>query len=77
MAFQNIGTWSTIPIHWYVERQHHSLKTFILEKDKGTALSLPEPDKKLYQGPLGINLNKVKDVRQLIQKYIPPDCLWY
>jgi hypothetical protein len=51
-------------------------ESFILEKE-GEVLSLPESNKKLYRGPLGIQPNKLKDVLQLAKKYVPPDCQWF
>lgn len=47
---------------------------FILEKPR-TILTLPDPEFKLYHQPLSINPEKLKDVNDLVSKYVPPDCL--
>ncbi|XP_025195698.1 uncharacterized protein LOC112594902 [Melanaphis sacchari] len=49
---------------------------FILQKPK-TTFSLPTNDFLLYNGPLSIKEAKLKDVRDLASKYVPPEYLWY
>lgn len=49
---------------------------FIIQKPN-TTLSLPGRSSLLYNGPLSIKEAKLKDVRDLASKYVPPDHLWY
>ncbi|KAL5241699.1 hypothetical protein ACI65C_013355 [Semiaphis heraclei] len=49
---------------------------FILEKPR-TILTLPDPEFRLYHQPLPINSAKLKDVQDLVSKYVPPDCLYF
>lgn len=44
-------------------------------RKNGTIFSVPDPESKLYHGQLGIKPLKLKDVRELAQKYVPPDCM--
>lgn len=47
-------------------------ENFILKKPTTNVLSLPPPSYKLYNGPLGLKPAKLKDVRELSSKYVPP-----
>ena len=49
---------------------------FIIQKPN-TTLSLPDMSSLLYNGLLPIKEAKLKDVRDLASKYVPPDHLWY
>lgn len=51
-------------------------ENFILQKIN-TQLSLPLPSQKLYNGPLAIKPDKLKDIKDLSSKYVPSECLWY
>lgn len=84
-ASKNKGNKFTISKYRYVEYNKDELlcsssallkEAFQLEKPS-TIFSLPEPDNRLYHGPLGIKKNKFKDVKELVNKYVPPDCMWF
>jgi len=64
------GLYSSISVH-STAKDH-----FILQKPN-TTLSLPTNDSLLYNGPLSIKEAKLKDVRDLAFKYVPPEHLWY
>jgi len=51
-------------------------ENFILQKIN-TQLSLTLPSQKLYNGPLAIKPDKLKDIKDLSSKYVPSECLWY
>lgn len=51
-------------------------EAFLLEKPNIT-FSLPEYGNVLHHGPLKIKKKKFKDVKELVEKYVPPDCLWF
>ncbi|KAL4142128.1 hypothetical protein QTP88_004645 [Uroleucon formosanum] len=52
-------------------------ENFILQKPSTKILSLPPPSYKMYIGPLGLKPAKLKDVRDLSSKYVPPQYMWY
>jgi len=56
-------------------------ENFILKKPCTNVLSsLPPPSYKLYDGPygpLGLKPAKLKDVRDLSSKYVPPQYMWF
>lgn len=47
-----------------------------LEKPSAT-LDLPDPTQKLYNKILPIKPDKLRDVQDLVSKYVPPDCLHF
>lgn len=49
-------------------------ENFMLQK-RNSKLSLLPPSKKLYNEPLGLKPLKLKDVKELSSKYVPPDFL--
>lgn len=52
-------------------------ENFILQKPSTKILSLPPFSYKMYNGPLGLKPAKLKDVRDLSSKYVPPQYMWY
>jgi len=52
-------------------------ENFILKKPCTYVLSLPSISYKLYNGPLGLKRAKLKDVRNLSSKYVPPQYMWF
>lgn len=56
---------------------HSTVKDHFIIHKPNTTLSLPGMSSLLYNGPLAIKEAKLKDVRDLASKYVPPDHLWY
>ena len=50
---------------------------FAIEKPGVTAGSMPEEVQPLYTSILPVKCNKVKDVKSLVQKYVPLADHWY
>jgi len=70
MEYTKNGLYASVSIHSTAK------ELFILHKPN-SILSLPGPSLKLYNSSIKIKDAKLKDVRDLASKYVPPDNLWF
>jgi len=70
MEYTDEGLYASISVN-SIAKENFILQTI------NTQLSLPLPSQKLYNGPLAIKLDKLKDIKDLSSKYVPSECLWY
>lgn len=70
MEYTKNGLYASISVHSTAK------ELFILHK-LNSQLGLPGPSSILYNSPLKIKEAKLKDVRDLASKYVPPDNLWF
>jgi len=70
MEYTKDGLYASISVHSTAK------ELFKLQKPN-VQLSLPGSLSILYNSPLKIKEAKLKDVRDLASKYVPPDNLWF
>lgn len=70
MEYLTQGLYASILVHSTAK------ENFILQRPN-TKFSLPPPTYKMYNGPLGLKPAKLKNVRELNSKYVPPQHLWF
>lgn len=70
MEYTKDGLYASISVHSTAK------ELFKLHKPNAQ-LNLPGPSSILYNSPLKIKEAKLKNVRDLASKYVPPDNLWF